>query len=143
MSHTGPALPAFQEIEILKQNGVSPSAFIWTHAQNEPDFNKHIEAAKMGVWIAFDNFNPSQLERYVEFAQLMKKEGLLNKVLFSHDAGWYKPGEPGGGEFRGFTEIEEYLIPALEKNGISQHGIYQLFNANPAEAFKVKVRLGE
>lgn len=141
MSHTGPALPAFHQIEILKENGVHPSAFIWTHAQNEKDFSKHIEAAKMGVWVAFDNFNPDQLDKYVEFAQLMKKEGLLGKVLFSHDAGWYKPGEPGGGEFRGFTEIEGILIPALEKNGISQHDIYQLFAANPAEAFKVQIRL--
>ena len=140
MSHTGPALPAFQEIEILKQNGVDPSAFIWTHAQNEKDFNKHLEAARMGAWIAFDNFNAGQLERYIEFAQTMKKEGLLGKVLFSHDAGWYRPGEPNGGEFRGFTEIEEFLIPALEKSGLSQPDIYQIFTANPAEAFKVKVR---
>jgi phosphotriesterase-related protein len=94
----------------------------------------------MGVWIGFDNFNPDQLERYVEFAQLMKKEGLLDKILFSHDAGWYRPGEQNGGEFRGFTEIEEFLIPDLEKNGISQHDIYQIFTVNPAEAFKVKVR---
>jgi phosphotriesterase-related protein len=71
----------------------------------------------------------------------MKKEGLLGKVLFSHDAGWYRPGEPGGGEFRGFTEIEEFLIPALEKSGLSQPDIYQVFTANPAEAFKVKVRV--
>jgi len=141
MSHTGPALPAFQEIEILKQNGVDPSAFIWTHAQNEKDFNKHLEAARMGAWIAFDNFNASQLERYIEFAQTMKKEGLLGKVLFSHDAGWYRPGEPNGGEFRGFTEIEEFLIPALEKSGLSQPDIYQIFTANPTEAFKVKVRV--
>ena len=141
MSHTGPALPAFQEIEILKQNGIDPSAFIWTHAQNEKDFNKHLEAARMGAWIAFDNFNANQLERYIEFAQTMKKEGLLGKVLFSHDAGWYRPGEPNGGEFRGFTEIEEFLIPALEKSGLSQPDIYQIFTANPAEAFKVKVRV--
>ena len=141
MSHTGPALPAFQEIEILKQNGVDPSAFIWTHAQNEKDFNKHLEAARMGAWIAFDNFNAGQLERYIEFAQTMKKEGLLGKVLFSHDAGWYRPGEPNGGEFRGFTEIEEFLIPALEKSGLSQPDIYQIFTTNPAEAFKVKVQV--
>jgi phosphotriesterase-related protein len=143
MSHTGPALPAFQEIEILKQNGVHPSAFIWTHANNESDFNKHIEAAKTGVWIAFDKFTREETDRFVQFALLMKKEGLLGKVLFSHDAGWYKPGEPNGGEFRGFTDIEEFLIPALEKNGLSQHDIYQLFTVNPAEAFKVKIRLAE
>ena len=143
MSHTGPALPAFQELEILKEFGVHPSAFIWTHAHNEEEFNKQIEAAKMGVWIAFDNFNPGRLEKFVEFAMLMKREGFLNKLLFSHDAGWYRPGEPNGGEFRGYTEIEELLIPALEKSGLSQPDIYQIFTANPAEAFKVKVRLAE
>jgi phosphotriesterase-related protein len=61
--------------------------------------------------------------------------------MFSHDGGWYKPGEPNGGEFRGFTAIEEFLIPALEKNGLSQHDIYQIFTLNPAEAFTVKVRM--
>ena len=141
MSHTGLAVPAFQQIEILEKYGISPSAFIWTHAHNEADFTKQIEAARKGAWIAFDNFNPGRLEKFVEFAQLMKKEGLLNKLMFSHDAGWYKPGEPNGGEFRGYTEIEEFLIPALERSGLSQPDIYQLFSANPAEAFKVKIRL--
>ena len=139
MSHTGPAVPAFQEIEILEKMGISLSSFIWTHANNETDFNKHIEAARKGVWIAFDSFKPKDLDKFVEFAVLMKKEGMLNKVLFSHDAGWYRPGEPGGGNFRGFTDIEELLIPALEKNGISQADIYQLFSANPAEAFRIKM----
>ncbi|NQU80843.1 MAG: phosphotriesterase, partial [Bacteroidetes bacterium] len=34
-SHTGPAIGAFEEIEILKEEGVDPSAFIWVHAQVE------------------------------------------------------------------------------------------------------------
>jgi len=140
MSHTGLAVPAFQQIQILKSYGIDPSAFIWTHAHNEQDFAKHIEAAKMGAWIAFDNFTPNQLERFVAFALLMKKKSLLNKVLFSHDAGWYDPGKPDGGMFRGFTEIEELLIPALKKAGLKQKDIDQLFIVNPANAFKVQVR---
>ena len=143
MSHTGIAEPAFQQLEILKKHGVDPSAFIWTHAHDEQDFAKHIKAAKMGTWIAFDNFTPQQLERYVEFALLMKKEGLLNKVMFSHDAGWYDPGKPDGGNFRGFTEIEELLIPALRKAGLKQTDIDQLFIVNPANAFGVEVRLSK
>ncbi|MDP3645314.1 MAG: phosphotriesterase [Bacteroidota bacterium] len=143
MSHTGLAVPAFQQLEILKKYGVNPSAFIWTHAHNEQDFAKHTEAAKMGTWIAFDNFTPDQLERYVAFALLMKKEGLLNKVLFSHDAGWYDPGKAGGGKFRGFTDIEELLIPALKKGGLEQKDIEQLFVVNPATAITVQIRLTE
>ncbi len=138
MSHTGPAIAAFGQIDILEKYGIQPSAFIWTHAQNESDFNNHIAAAQKGVWIAFDNFSVKNLDRYVEFIILMKKEGLLHKVLISHDAGWYKPEEPVGGIFRGFTEIDEFLIPALQKNGLSQHDIHQLLESNPAKAFQVK-----
>lgn len=140
MSHTGLSTPAFQQLEILDQYDIHPSAFIWTHAHNEPDFSKHVEAARKGAWIAFDNFKPERLERYVEFAMLMKKEGLLDKVLFSHDAGWFRPGEPDGGNFRGFTAIEEILIPELEKNGLVQQDIYMLFTINPMQAFKVRIR---
>ncbi len=141
MSHTGKSIPAFQQLEIIKNYGVHPSAFIWTHAQNEPDFNTHAEAARQGAWIAFDGFSSRELNKYVDFAIYMKKQGLLNRVLFSHDAGWYKPGKPGGGEFRGFTEIENFLVPELRKNGLSQQDIYQLFVLNPKEAFQVKFRL--
>ena len=140
MSHTGPAVPAFQQLEIVKSYGIDPSAFIWTHAHNEQDFTKHIKAAKMGAWIAFDNFTPAQLDRFVEFALIMKKQGLLNKVLFSHDAGWFDPGKSGGGKFRGFMEIEELLIPALIKAGLKTKEIDQLFIKNPANAFKIQVR---
>lgn len=140
MSHTGLSEPAFQQLGILKSCDVDPSAFIWTHAHDEKDFSKHIKAAKMGAWIAFDNFTPQQLDRYIEFALLMKKEGLLKKVLFSHDAGWFDPGKPDGGKFRGFMEIEELLIPALLKGGLKQKDIDLLFIKNPANAFKVQVR---
>lgn len=141
MSHTGLAVPAFQQLEILQENGVAPSAFIWTHAHNEKNFDKQLEAARMGCWIAFDNFKPERLKQFVDFALLMKKEGLLNRLFFSHDAGWYRPGEPNGGKFRGYTAIDELLIPELLKNGLSQTDIDQIFVTNPAEAFTVKKRL--
>lgn len=141
MSHTGFAVPAFQQLDILKEYGVHPSAFIWTHAHNESGFEKQLEAAKMGAWIAFDNFTPDKVDRFTDFAILMKKEGLLGKVLFSHDAGWYKPEQPDGGEFRGFTDIEAYLIPALMEKGLTQPDIHQLFVQNPMEAFKINKKL--
>jgi phosphotriesterase-related protein len=141
MSHTGLAVPAFQQLEILQKYGVHPSAFIWTHANNEKDNIKHLEAAKMGAWIAFDKFTPENQKEFVDFAILMKKNGLLNKVLFSHDAGWYKPGEPNGGSFRGYTAIEELLIPALLESGLTQPDIHMLFVQNPSEALKVNKRL--
>ena len=141
MSHTGLAVPAFEQLEILQEYGVHPSAFIWTHAHNEKDIDKHFEAAELGAWIAFDNFNPERTERFVDFAQQMKKHGFLKKVLFSHDAGWYRPGEPGGGNFRGFTDIENILIPALRNAGLSQQDIHMLLVDNPARALQIEKRV--
>lgn len=141
MSHTGPALPAFQELEILKENGIDPSAFIWTHANNEKDFNKHLEAAKIGAYISFDKFTPKDTTEYVDFILFMKKHGMLYKVLLSHDAGWYDPAKADGGDFRGFTDLDTYLVPALEKKGLAQFDLFQLFYGNPADAFMIRKRL--
>lgn len=141
MSHTGLAVPAFQQLEILKKYGIHPSAFIWTHANNEKDTLKHIAAAKQGAWIAFDKFTPESTERYVAFTLMMKKNNLLHKVLFSHDAGWYKPGQPNGGNFKEYTAIENHLIPALLEKGISQYDIHRIFVKNPRDAFKIEKRL--
>ncbi len=138
MSHTGLAVPAFQQLEILKENGVSPVAFIWTHAHNEKDYCKQIEAAQQGAWIAFDNFKEGRQDEFVGFAVLMKEKGLLNKLLFSHDAGWYTSGQPNGGNFRGFTAIEKFLIPALKEAGFTDEEVSMLFIKNPAKAFAVK-----
>ena len=68
-------------------------------------------------------------------------EGLLNKLLFSHDAGWYDPMKPDGGKFREFTDIENYLIPALVESGFTESDIQQLFEKNPASAFAINKRI--
>jgi phosphotriesterase-related protein len=73
----------------------------------------------------------------------MKKEGVLNRLLFSHDAGWYDPMKPDGGTFRDFTAIEKFLIPALQQKGFSEKEISQIFELNTAEVFSVKVRLAK
>jgi phosphotriesterase-related protein len=141
MSHTGPAVPAFEQLAVLQEYGIDPSAFIWTHANNEKDYNKLLEAAKMGAFISWDNFKPEDAERYVDFVLFLKKHAVLHRLLISHDAGWYRPGEPDGGEFRGFTDIENYLIPALEDAGVAQYDIFQIFFKNPVAAFRIKKRL--
>lgn len=138
-SHTGLAVPAFQELEILNDEGVSPEAFIWVHAHNEKDFSQHVKAAKMGAWISFDAVNENNIEEFVSMIKNMKDNNLLNKVLLSHDAGWYTPGEENGGSYRGYTTLYDKLVPALKEDGFSDDDINQLLVKNPAEAFTVEV----
>jgi len=139
-SHTGPALPAFEEIEQLQQMGVHPSAFVWTHAQNEKDKTQHIKAARLGTWVSLDGIGWGDFEEYADFIDNLKRAGLLNKVLISHDAGWYKPGEKDGGDFKGYTNIFTELMPLLQKKGFTENDIQQLLVKNPAAAFAVRVR---
>jgi len=139
-SHTGPAIPAFEELDVLQKEGVSPEAFIWVHAQNEKDRSNHVKAAKMGAWISLDGINDNDLAEYVSMIKNMRDNNLLNKVLLSHDAGWYHPGEENGGEIRGYTTLFEKLIPLLKYEKYTEDEINQILVNNPAEAFTIKVR---
>lgn len=142
-SHTLLANPAFQQIDILLEEGVMPDAFIWVHAQAEEDLSQHLEAADQGAWISLDNVNPDQIDRYVAMIKNLKDNNLLNKVLISHDAGWYSPGEEKGGDFRGYTDLSQFLLPALQEAGFTDQDIAQLLVHNPATAFGIQKRLYE
>lgn len=142
-SHTQNALPAFQQLAILKDEDVAADAFIWVHAQAEKDPSQHIKAAREGAWISLDNVNRKEIERYVQMIKNLKDQDLLHRVLISHDAGWYTPGEKNGGDFRPYTDLSEYLIPALIKAGFNVEDIDQLLIHNPAEAFAIRKRLLE
>jgi len=62
---------------------------------------------------------------------------IMNRVLVSHDAGWYRPGEPNGGAFRGFETVERRLVPALTAAGWTPDQLDQLLVRNPSAAFTV------
>lgn len=140
-SHTGPALAAFEQIEILKTEGVKPSAFIWVHSQNEKDAQKHVEAAQQGAWVSLDGVSENNVNIYLEILQKLKAEKLLHKVLLSHDAGWYRPGEPNGGEFRPYTDLFAFMLPAMREAGFSEVDIRTIMVKNPAEAFTIGKKL--
>ena len=142
-SHTGTAVPAFEQIEILKKEGVSPEAFIWIHAQAEKDPANHIKAARSGSWISFDGLSENNIQDYIKLINNLKEYGLLSKVLLSHDAGWYEPGKEAGGEFRGYTALFERLVPLLRNENYSEKDIEQLLIINPSRAFMIRIRKPE
>jgi phosphotriesterase-related protein len=139
-AHTGPAVPAFEELEVLEREGVDPSAWIWVHAHAEQDTMRHVEAAQRGAWVEFDALNPDLSERFVALALTMKEHGVLHRSLISHDAGWYHVGEPDGGTFRPYDTLFTDFVPALKNTGFTDAEIDQLLVKNPAEAFAVRVR---
>ncbi|MDX9727375.1 MAG: hypothetical protein RBT38_13410 [Bacteroidales bacterium] len=147
-SHTGPDGPAFEQLSIIRENGVDPSAFIWVHAQGGTT-EGNIEAARAGAWISLDNIHtPAEPgdtshgspEWYAGRIDELRRNGFLDQVLISHDSGWYDPALPEGGEINGFTAVFDYLIPALKARDFSDREIEQLLVTNPVNAFKIRVR---
>ena len=140
-SHTGPALPAFEEMEQLKKMGVHPSAFVWVHAQNEANKSLYTSAAKKKAWVSLDGIGWGNTDGYATWLHELKTNGQLHQVLISHDAGWYRPGEADPMEkFVGYTDLFDKLIPLLKEKGLSENDFDQLLKKNPAKAFGIGVR---
>jgi phosphotriesterase-related protein len=133
-SHSGPWFAAEQEVAILQEMGIPPSAFVWVHAQNETDLENFKKAADLGVWISWDGIG-WEVDTYVDRLLFAKENGFLEQVLISHDAGWYQPGEVNGGKFQPFTAIFTDLIPKLNAKGFTEEDWGMLLQDNPKRAF--------
>lgn len=138
-AHTGPDAPVLAELQLLKEEGVDPSAFIWTHAQAGSQ-EVQVKLAKEGMWISLDNVMTDNIEQYVSMLQNLRKNKLLNRVLLSHDAGWYDVVDPASVTFRGYTAMLSHLKPALLKAGFTEDDWKLLTVSNPREAYVIRVR---
>ena len=133
-SHTGPGAPALEQLRILEAEGVEPGAFIWVHAQGEKDHELHKQVARRGAWVEFDGIGPKSVDWHVACVRSMADAGLLERVLISQDAGWYRPGEPGGGSYRSYTLLFTDFLPRLREAGFRESDVDQLLVKNPASA---------
>ncbi|MBX2893310.1 MAG: hypothetical protein KF734_20525 [Saprospiraceae bacterium] len=150
VGHTGSnAKLAQQQLEILAAEGVAPDAFVWTHAQGSPSASL-AELARRGAWVSLDGLgwvhpdahggDSTEFNRYAQWLQHLKNNGLLHRTLIAHDAGWYTHGEPGGGPYTPHTLIFDLLLPTLRKQGFDERDFEQLLESNPKEACQVRVR---
>jgi phosphotriesterase-related protein len=130
--HTGDGAAALDILRTLKGEGVAPGAYVWIHAQNETDRSIHVRAAEAGAWLEFDGVGPKSLDGHVEAVTDMIRRGHLAQLLVSQDAGWYHVGEPGGGDYRGYTFLFEAFLPALRKRGVTESQVRALLEDNPA-----------
>jgi phosphotriesterase-related protein len=129
-SHTGNGLAALEQLNIVTDERVSPSKFVWVHAQSEKDHTIHEKIARAGAWVEFDGVGPKSLDWHVECVQFMAAKDLLGRTLISQDSGWYRVGEAGGGNYRGYTFLYTDFLPKLEKDWAAR-----LMRDNPVKAF--------
>lgn len=138
-SHTVSGKAARMQIDALKKLGVDPSAFVWVHAHVEPDLETHLWAARQGAWVEYDGLSPAGANRHVELVTAMRDAGLLNRVLVSHDAGWYSVGEETQ-NFRPYDTLFTAFVPALRAAGFAEEEVTLITRTNPQQAFAIRVR---
>lgn len=137
--HTGDNVgAAAEQLNLLEEAGVSPTAWIWTHAQNAPSSAPLIAAARRGAWTSLDGVKADGARQQRLLAHLLglRDAGLLDRVLLSHDGN----GFPSGGSIRPFDALMSTLLPQLNEMGFSKADIEQLSLNNPREAFAIGVR---
>jgi len=138
--HTGDGIAAMGVLATLRDEGVSPGAYIWVHAQNEPDRAFHVRAAAAGAFVEFDGISERSLDGHVDAVMDMIERGHTSQLLLSQDAGWYHVGEEGGGSFRGYTYLFDAFLPSLRRAGVSETQVRTLLVDNPGRALLPEVR---
>ena len=147
--HTGDPLAAKEEADLLNSQGVGYEAFIWVHAQNDTSGDTQVELAKKGCWISLDGVNAQDnaLIKYAGFITRLKNEGLMHKLLISHDDGFAVEKVDGNiafspyknGNTKPYNSIFTKLKPALLKAGVSSEEFDMLVIDNPGKALQIKI----
>lgn len=128
--HTGNGAAALEELEIFASVRANPSKLVWVHAQSEKDHSIHEKVARAGAWVEFDGIGPKSADWHLECVRFMASKDLIGRTLLSQDSGWYRVGEPGGGEYRGYAYIYTDFIPRLDPAWVTP-----LMWDNPRRAF--------
>ena len=134
-SHTVRGSVVRDQLGVIEGAGYTPERFIWIHTQAESDADLHLEVARRGAWIEYDGIGGEPDQAAIERILRVLDAGLGNRLLLSHDRGWYDPAQPGGGTPRPFTYISEQFLPKLEAAGVDKATIRQITQTNPFRAF--------
>jgi phosphotriesterase-related protein len=140
--HTGEARAALEVLETVEDEGVAAAAHIIVHADSIADAEVHRRLAAAGAWVEYDAVGAKPIDFHVRLIREMIEAGHLERLLISHDAGWFSAGEPGGGreKIRPYTALWDRLVPALREAGVADEDIDKLLAGNPRRAFTIAVR---
>ncbi len=138
-SHTTMGSNAVRQADILQS--ISPAIrFIWVHAQNESNRSLHRQLAARGVFIELDSlgWNPNQDPTFIAAIKELLAAGYADRILLSHDAGWYQPGQPNGGTQKPYAYLIDAFIRKLRGAGVDDATIRMITETNPIRAFGFK-----
>ncbi len=134
-SHTIQGRVVKDQLAIIEEL-YAPERFIWIHTQAEEDFDLHLEMAKRGCWLEYDNlgWDTAEDEHTAKNIHRILDVGFGGRLLLSHDMGWYDPAKPEEPPHP-YTYLSEQFLPKLRESGVDEATIQQLTCDNPFRAF--------
>lgn len=134
-SHTIAGRVVADQLDIIEKAGYRADRFLWIHTQEEPDFGLHREMAARGAWIEYDCVGRWEDAPTLALIEKALDAGLGDRLLLSHDLGWFDPAKPGGGEPRPYTHLSTTILPELAARGVDAATLKRLTHDNPFDAF--------
>ncbi|HKS36612.1 MAG TPA: phosphotriesterase [Verrucomicrobiae bacterium] len=133
--HTGGGPAGLAATRLFIQEGAIPSRFLVAHSDGH---GVHInqQIAELGAWVSFDAISRQPLEQHLKLVTVMLEKH-ADRLLLSHDNGWYWVGQENGGEVRDYNYISDTFLPALQRSGVGERLIGKLTSENPARSFAV------
>ncbi|WP_369069078.1 phosphotriesterase family protein [Kineococcus terrestris] len=134
-THTTGGAVLLRQLEIALAEGMSPDRFLSIHTQTIHDAGVRRAVLERGAWIEFDDVGQGPDGTTLDLVLTTLEAGYGDQLLISHDAGWFDPALPGGGEPRPFTHLTESFLPALRGAGVDEGTVDRLCRRNPFRAF--------
>ncbi|MDZ7637520.1 MAG: hypothetical protein U5J83_04625 [Bryobacterales bacterium] len=137
--HTGGNPEAAREqVAILRDENVSPNAWIWVHANSALNAGDLVWAAEQGAWISLDGLEEASVDRHLTLLLRLREAGRMGQVLLSHDGNSFRAtGRPP----KAYDALFHLFLPRLRADGFTADEIRQLTEINPQRAYTISTRL--
>ncbi|CAN5775668.1 phosphotriesterase [soil metagenome] len=123
------------QLDILAEEGVSPSRVIVGHSDTDPDPDYHEALAERGAWVEFDTVRgrfPLVIDRRVRYVTEARRRGFLDRLLVSHDVCAQSHLRAYGGT--GYDYLPAEFSQRLRDAGLSDEELHLIFIQNPRRA---------
>ena len=141
--HTHPESKTGLDVHrVLSEEGVNPQRVVLGHSGDSTDADHLSELADFGYLLGMDRFGVDLLpfEARVGIVAEMARRGYADRMVLSHDAACYFDWlDPEAAVFTPnwhYLHIENDVLPALRKEGVTDEQIDAMLIANPRRYFE-------
>jgi long-chain acyl-CoA synthetase len=128
---------------VLAEEGVDPSRVVLGHSGDTDDIDHLVELADLGYLLGMDRFGVDTIapvEQRVRTVVEMVNRGYVDRMVLSQDAScyfdWLDPAFAGALPNWHYLHIENDVLPALRKDGVTDEQIDQIAHREPAPVLR-------